>query len=69
MKTERHRRSALIGASVQARKITKKCKDPDRSELLTKGLKVGIDCTVSSFRSVVYGLAWAVLIIEPRQVV
>ena len=48
MKSDRHQGNALAGASI---KITNtrynKCKNPDKSDLLTRDLKVAIDCTVS----------------------
>ena len=48
MKSDRHQGNALTGASI---KITNthynKCKNPDKSDLLTRDLKVAIDCTVS----------------------
>jgi len=50
MKSERHQGNALTGASIKITNICYnkyKCKNPDRSELLTKDLKVATDCTVS----------------------
>jgi len=50
MKSERHQGNALTGASIKITDICYnkcKCKNPDRSELLTKDLKVATDCTVS----------------------
>jgi len=48
MKSERHQGSALRGASIKLTDIRyNKCKNTDRSELLTKGLKVATGCTVS----------------------
>ena len=48
MKSDSHQGNALTGASI---KITNtrynKCKNPDKSDLLTRDLKVAIDCTVS----------------------
>jgi len=48
MKSNRHQGNALTGASI---KITNtrynKCKNPDKSDLLTRDLKVAVDCTVS----------------------
>jgi len=48
MKSNRHQGNALTDASI---KITNtrynKCKNPDKSDLLTRDLKVAVDCTVS----------------------
>jgi len=50
MKSERHQGNALTGASIKITDICYnkcKCKNPDRSALLTKDLKIATDCTVS----------------------
>jgi len=48
MKSGRHQGNALIGASIKTTNTRyNKCKNPDKSELLTKDLKVATDCTVS----------------------
>ena len=52
MKSERHQGNALTGASIKMTNTRyNKCKNPDRSELSTKDLKVhvAIDCTMSVF--------------------
>jgi len=48
MKSERHQGNALTGASIKMTNTRyNKCKNPDKSDLLTRDLKVAIDCTVS----------------------
>jgi len=48
MKSERDQGNALTGASIKTTNTRyNKSKNPDRSELLTKDLKVATDCTVS----------------------
>jgi len=49
MKSDRHQGNALTGASIKMTNTRyNKCKNPDKSELLTKDLKVAVDCTVST---------------------
>jgi len=48
MKSDRQQGNALTGTSIKMTNTRyTKCKNPDKSELLTKDLKVAIDCTVS----------------------
>jgi len=48
VKTERHQGNALAGVSAKKNeKHYKKCKNPDRSELLIRDLTVAIDRTVA----------------------
>ena len=48
MKSDRHQGNALTGASIKMTNTRyDKCKNPGKSELLSKDLKVAIDCTVS----------------------
>jgi len=49
MKSDRHQGNALTDASIKMTNTRyNKCKNPDKSELLTKDLKVAVDCTVST---------------------
>ena len=48
MKSDRHQGNALTGASIKMTNTRyNECKNPDKSELVTKDLKVATDCTVS----------------------
>ena len=48
MKSDRHQGNALTGASIKMTNTRyNKCKNPDKSDLVTRDLKVAIDCTVS----------------------